>query len=64
MLAREPVGSGAVESACRQYQGRFKRTGQFWTKEGDEALMCLETYWRNGRWHELHPHAKPANALN
>jgi hypothetical protein len=27
---------------------------------GDEALMCLETFWRNGRWHVLFPHVPPA----
>jgi hypothetical protein len=59
-LANEPLGSGAIESACRQYQCRFKRTGQFWTTAGDEALLCLETFWRNGRWPELYPHAKAA----
>ena len=52
----EPIGSGAIESTCRQYQCRFKRPGQFWTKTGDEALMCLETFWRNGRWNRLFPH--------
>jgi hypothetical protein len=52
----EPLGSGAIESTCRQYQCRFKRPGQFWTREGDEALMCLETFWRNGRWSVLFPH--------
>lgn len=52
----EPIGSGAVESTCRQAQCRFKRPGQFWTQEGDEALLCLETFWRNGRWHLLFPH--------
>ena len=62
--ANQPLGSGAIESTCRQYQCRFKRTGQFWTTAGDEALMCLETLWRNGRWHELYPHAKPSVALN
>jgi len=41
-LANQPLGSGAVESTCRQYQ----------------------TFWRNNRWHELYPHAKPACALN
>jgi hypothetical protein len=25
-----PLGSGAMESACAQLQGRFKRSGQFW----------------------------------
>jgi len=52
----EPLGSGAIESTCRQYQCRFKRPGQFWTRVGDEALMCLETFWRNDRWHVLYPH--------
>jgi hypothetical protein len=52
----EPIGSGAVESTCRQAQCRFKRPGQYWTSQGDEALLCLETFWRNGRWHLLFPH--------
>ena len=55
--AGQPLGSGAIESTCRQYQCRFKRPGQFWTRSGDEALMCLETFWRNGRWHLLFPHS-------
>lgn len=53
----EPCGSGPVESTCRQYQCRFKRTGQFWTKEGDEALLSVETFWRNDRWSLLFPHS-------
>jgi hypothetical protein len=52
----EPIGSGAVESTCRQTQCRFKRPGQYWSQQGDEALLCLETFWRNGRWHLLFPH--------
>jgi hypothetical protein len=52
----EPMGSGAVESTCRQAQCRFKRPGQYWSQQGDEALLCLETCWRNGRWHLLFPH--------
>jgi hypothetical protein len=55
----EPLGSGAMESTCKQYEGRFHRSGQFWTKQGDEALMCLETFWRNGRWSLLFPHVPP-----
>jgi hypothetical protein len=54
----EPLGSGAMESTCRQYQVRFKRTGQFWSQIGDDALMSLETFRRNGRWHLLFPHAR------
>jgi hypothetical protein len=54
----EPLGGGAMESTCRQYQVRFKRTGQFWSQTGDETLMCLETFRRNNRWHLLFPHSK------
>lgn len=54
--AGEPQGSGAMEATCRQYQCRFKRPGQFWSCAGDEGLMCLETFWRNDRWHLLYPH--------
>lgn len=59
--ANEPQGSGAMESTCRQYQCRFKRPGQFWSCTGDEALMCLETFWRNNRWHVLFPHVTHTN---
>ena len=54
--AGEPIGSGPVEATCRQTQCRFKRPGQFWSQAGDEALLCLETFWRNDRWHLLFPH--------
>lgn len=60
----EPIGSGAVESTCRQAQCRFKRPGQFWSQAGDEALMCLEMFWRNGRWHLLFPHTSFNPARN
>ena len=62
--AGEPIGSGPVEATCRQYQCRFKRAGQFWSQAGDEALMCLETFWRNGRWHLLFPHTSFHPARN
>jgi hypothetical protein len=52
----QPVGSGAVESTCSQYQRRFKLTGQFWSLTGDEAFLALATLHRNGRWHQLFPH--------
>ncbi len=51
-----PLGSGAMESSCRQYQCRFKRPGQFWSVAGDEALLVLQEFWRNGRWRGLFPH--------
>jgi hypothetical protein len=58
---KEPIGSGSIESCCRQYQCRFKRTGQFWSREGDEALLILENSWRNDRWSTLFPHVDASN---
>ena len=52
----QPVGSGAIESTCSQYQRRFKLTGQFWSLTGDEAFLALATLHRNGRWPKLFPH--------
>lgn len=52
----EPIGSGPIESTCRQSQCRFKRPGQYWSQQGDEALLCLEMFWRNERWSLLFPH--------
>jgi hypothetical protein len=60
----EPVGSGAIESTCRQLQCRMKRCGQFWSTRGDEALLCLEMFWRNERWEMLFPHAKLTAVAN
>ena len=62
--AGEPIGSGPVEATCRQAQCRFKRPGQFWSQAGDEALLCLEMFWRNGRWQLLCPHTSFNPARN
>ena len=48
-----PIGSGAVESACRQRQCRRKRPGQFWTRGGLRHLDALEEARDNGHWDEL-----------
>jgi len=52
----QPVGSGAVESTCSQFQRRFKLPGQFWSLAGDEAFLALATLHRNERWNQLFPH--------
>lgn len=53
-LARNgPIGSGTVESACRQRQCRFKRAGQFWTEAGMKHLCALQEARRNDHWEEL-----------
>jgi len=43
-----PIGSGSVESACLQRQGRFKRGGQFWTPRGLQRLCALIETRQNG----------------
>ena len=48
-----PIGSGAVESACRQRQCRFKRPGQSWTPEGMRRLGSLVEARHNGYWNNL-----------
>ena len=48
-----PIGSGAVESACRQKQNRFKRCGQFWTRRGLRNLAALDEARHNHHWEEL-----------
>lgn len=54
-LARRgwPIGSGSVESACRQRQCRFKRPGQFWTFKGMRHLSALTEARHNHHWEEL-----------
>lgn len=48
-----PIGSGAVESACRRKQCRFQRPGQFWTRRGLRHLCALEEARHNGKWDDL-----------
>jgi hypothetical protein len=48
-----PIGSGSVESACRQRQCRFKRPGQFWTPKGMRHLGALSEARLNHHWEEL-----------
>jgi len=42
-----PIGSGAMESQCSQFQRRFKCTGQFWSDEGFANLMAIDLRVRN-----------------
>ena len=48
-----PIGSGPVESSCRQDQCRFKRPGQSWTPNGFGNLSALDQARRNNHWDEL-----------
>jgi hypothetical protein len=48
-----PIGTGPVESSCRQDQCRFKRPGQSWTRAGFANLSALDQARRNNHWDEL-----------
>lgn len=48
-----PIGSGAVESACRERPCRYKRPGQFWTAKGLRHLQALEEARAHGHWDQL-----------
>jgi hypothetical protein len=48
-----PIGSGTVESACRQRQCRFKRPGQFWTAKGMRHLAALTEARHHHHWDHL-----------
>ena len=43
-----PIGSGAMESQCSQFQNRLKRRGQFWTPNGSGRLLALVQRAQNG----------------
>ena len=42
-----PIGSGAVESLCGQFQDRLKRRGQFWSREGFAAILRAYVWHMN-----------------
>jgi len=42
-----PMGSGAVESLCRQLQNRFKSCAQFWSRQGLTHLLALNVLFKN-----------------
>lgn len=48
-----PIGSGSMESQCSQFQNRFKRRGQFWTKKGFAGLLEVAVRHQNGELRSL-----------
>ena len=48
------VGSGVVESACKQIGGsRFKQAGCHWSKAGANALLAVKCCLKNNRWSDF-----------
>ena len=54
LRAGYPIGSGAVEGACRHLvRDRFELTGMRWTEEGAEAMLGLRATALNEHWEEF-----------
>lgn len=48
------IGSGAVESLCKQvFTMRMKGPGMFWSEDGAEHLMALRTLYVTDQWESL-----------
>lgn len=48
------IGSGAIESFCKQlFSMRMKGPGMFWGEEGARHLMSLRTVYLTGHWDAL-----------
>jgi hypothetical protein len=51
-----PIGSGAVESSCKQVvSARCKQAGMRWSESGVDAILALRSYVLNERLDELCP---------
>ncbi len=49
-----PIGSGAVESACKTVvQARMKQAGMRWSRSGAQSMLALRCLLLSDRWHEL-----------
>lgn len=38
-----PIGSGSIESGCKQFQARFKGPGMRWTRQGAKRMLVLRS---------------------
>jgi len=46
-----PVGSGTVESACKQMVGaRMRGAGMRWSRPGAENMLALRAEFLSNRW--------------
>lgn len=55
-----PIGSGTVESACKQLIGaRLKGAGMCWGKRGAQGVLTLRAELLSGRWEQSWPRTRP-----
>jgi hypothetical protein len=51
-----PVGSGSVESACKNVvQARLKQAGMSWSRPGAQAMLALRATILSDRWTDVWP---------
>jgi hypothetical protein len=51
LAAGYPIGSGAVEGACRHLvKDRLERAGMRWRRQGAQAMLDLRGTYLNGEW--------------
>ena len=56
-----PIGSGAVEAACKVVVGqRLKGAGMRWSGPGADAILALRCLVLNDEHHQLHQHGRAA----
>lgn len=58
-----PLGSGMLESGCKQFGARFNRAGMRWSRAGAECLIPLRAAILSDRFEEVW-HAAYNSPLN
>lgn len=53
------IGSGVVESACKQFGARLDAVGMRWTEEGAGAIAALRAVKLSGRWDSFWQPVRP-----
>ncbi len=48
-----PIGSGMVESGCKQFRARFDGAGMRWSREGAERMIPVRAAIMSGRFDEV-----------
>ena len=52
-LKKLPIGSGTIESACKNVIGsRMKRGGMIWSKIGTDSMLTLRASLKSDRFKE------------
>lgn len=47
-----PIGSGTIESACKQFQSRMTGPGMRWSRPGAERMLALRAIILSARFHD------------